>query len=149
MLSRRRVSLVYVESGQAYPRYRASNEIAGDRFDRVVADMLLDEFARQHGPARWDDLTPESRQLLKRRAEEAKIGLSRATDVPVPIMIDLMPDKDLMPVRLRREELKLTVAASEWAVYTNGERLKWLLNESHTTVGMRPGRVAVMESADK
>jgi molecular chaperone DnaK len=100
------VSLVYVESGQAYPRYRASNEIAGDRFDRVVAEMLLDEFAQQHGPARWEDLTPESRQLLKRRAEEAKIGLSRATDVPVPIMIDLMPDKDLMPLRLRREEFE-------------------------------------------
>src|SRR5438067_4419341 len=59
------VSLVDVESGQAYPRYRASNEIAGDRFDRVVAEMLLDEFARQHGPAgtreagAWNDLTPE------------------------------------------------------------------------------------------
>jgi molecular chaperone DnaK len=98
------VSVVYVESGQAYPRYRASNEIAGDRFDQVVAEMLLDEFARQQGPTRSDELTPESRQLLKRRAEEAKIGLSRAPDVPVPIMIDLMPDRDLMPVRLRREE---------------------------------------------
>jgi molecular chaperone DnaK (HSP70) len=98
------VSLVYVESGQAYPRYRASNEIAGDRFDLVVAEMLLDEFARQHGPTRWEDLSPDSRQLLKRRAEEAKIGLSRAPDVPVPFMIDLMPDRDLMPLRLRREE---------------------------------------------
>ncbi len=100
------VSLVYVESGQAYPRYRASNEIAGDRFDRVVAEMLLDEFARQHGPTRWDDLAAEARQLLKRRAEEAKIGLSRAADVPVPIMIDLQPDRDLMPVRLQREEFE-------------------------------------------
>jgi molecular chaperone DnaK len=104
------VSLVYVESGQAYPRYRASNEIAGDRFDRVVADMLLDEFSRQHGPTRWDDLSPEARQLLKRRAEEAKIGMSRAADVPVPIMIDLMPDRDLMPVRLRREEFERRAA---------------------------------------
>jgi molecular chaperone DnaK len=100
------VSLVYVESGQAYPRYRASNEIAGDRFDQVVAEMLLDQFGRQHEPTRWEQLTAESRQLLKRRAEEAKIGLSRVPDVPVPIMIDLLPDKDLMPVRLRREEFE-------------------------------------------
>jgi molecular chaperone DnaK len=100
------VSLVYVESGQAYPRYRASNEIAGDRFDRVVAEMLLDEFSRQHGRTAWEGLSPDSRQLLKRRAEEAKIGFSRAADVPVPIMIDLTPDRDLMPVRLHREEFE-------------------------------------------
>jgi molecular chaperone DnaK len=123
------VSLVYVESGQAYPRYRASNEIAGDRFDQVVAEMLLDEFARQRskpsseqqrllrgdptrpeGPVKEEELTPESRQLLKRRAEEAKIGMSRAPDVPVPIMIDLLPDRDLMPTRLRREEFERRAA---------------------------------------
>src|SRR5439155_6785437 len=58
----------------------------------------------------WNDLTPEARQLLKRRAEEAKIGMSRAADVPVPIMIDLLPDRDLMPVRLRREEFERRAA---------------------------------------
>ena len=128
------VSVVYVESGQAYPRYRSSNEIAGDRFDQVVAEMLLDEFGRQHSPARWDDLTPESRQLLRRRAEEAKIGLSRAPDVPVPIMIDLMPDRDLMPVRLHREEFERRAAPLV-------DQTMALINEALKMAGLREEQV--------
>lgn len=128
------VSIVYVESGQAYPRYRASNEIAGDRFDQAVAEMLLDEFARQHGPTRWDQLTPEARQILKRRAEEAKIGLSRAPDVPVPIIIDLMPDQDLMPVRLRREEFERRAAPLV-------EQTLALIDEALKMAGLRDDQV--------
>jgi molecular chaperone DnaK len=81
------ISILAIESGVfEVLATHGDTSLGGDDFDRVIIDLLADEFARAHGV----DLRKDSvaLQRLKEAAERAKIELSSAmtTDVNLPFI---------------------------------------------------------------
>ncbi len=94
------VSIVVIESGvfQVLATH-GDTELGGDDFDRVIIELLCEEFEAEHQIQLQDD--PVALQRLKEAAERAKIELSAAmsTDINLPFLAASQSG----PVHLQRE----------------------------------------------